>query len=77
MCGVRTTLGRPGQRVVGGIGRLGDADVERGDGDPAVPQRLGESVLVDVAAARDVDDDQPRLDPASASREMIGGAPGV
>ena len=56
-------VGQPRQGVVGEVGRLGHADVERRDGDPAVPQCLGKGVLVDVAAAGDVDDDEARLDP--------------
>ena len=68
MCGVRTTFGQPGQGIVGGVRRLLRADVECRDGDPAVAQRLGEGVLVDVAAARDVDDDEAPLDAAPVPR---------
>ena len=60
-------VGRVEQRVVGRQ-RLGVGDVERGAGEPALAQRVGERVLVDDRAARGVDEDRVGLH----ARERVG-----
>ena len=60
MCGVISRFGTLHRAVVG-LERLVAEDVERGGGDAAAAQRVGQRILVDQGSAADIDDDGGRL----------------
>ena len=67
MCGVRITLSKAEERVVGRQ-RLGREDVERRAGDPPGLERLEERRLVHHRPARHVDEERRGLHPGEAAR---------
>ena len=68
MCGVIRQSGRRKQRVVG-PDRLDGDDIQRGAGQPARVQRLGQVLLDDQRPARRVDQERGRLDAGRADRD--------